>query len=217
MADGNSSFSIKVWDQSDKKLVDQFEKWRIETRLTVIDVLKEEACLTARAAMVFTPPVDGRNGGRGDTKDAERWGKFAIKYDVLQIIGYENKSLAAAAGHNGTSQKFAKWKQGKRPKKEGIIQKIFDDENFGRAYNRAKALFSKNTKITILSTSGQIKKHHDSIRSLYKGRIRRNMGRATKANYVPSLATANLLDNYIEQRQRMVGYLKAGWYDVIKK
>lgn len=217
MADNDRSITVKVLENSDKLLVDQLEKWKIETRMTAADVLKEEAALTARAAMQFTPPVDGKSGGQGDKKVAERWGNFAVKFDVLQVIGYENKALASAAGPKGSSAKFAKWRERKRPIKPGIIQKIYDDENFGRAYNKAKALMSKNYKLAIFTTTAEIQHEHNIQRGKYKGRIRRNMSKGVKMQQMPALSNPKLLDAYIEQRQRKVGYLKAGWFDVINK
>ena len=190
-----------------------FADFKRETRQIVEDVLKEESCLTAREAMVYTPPMDGSGGGKGDMKVAEKWGNRAVEFDVLSVVSYENKALASAVGPNGSSRKFADWKSGKRPKKPGIIQKIFDDNNFGRAYNKAKQLLSHNTKLTIYSTQAQIKKEHDSQRQKYRGRIRKNGG----GRSIPALANAAQLKSYIEERQKRVGYMKAGWLDAIKK
>jgi hypothetical protein len=191
----------------------KFGDFKKETRQIVEDVLKEESCLTAREAMVYTPPMDGAGGGKGDTKIAEKWGNMAVEKDILSVVSYENKALSAAVGPSGSSRKFADWKAGKRPKKSGIIQKIYDDNNFGRAYNKAKQLLSHNTKLTIYRTQAQIKQEHDSKRQQYRGRIRKNGG----GRGIPALANPKQLQAYIKLRQQRVGYMKAGWLDAIRK
>ena len=191
----------------------KFGDFKKETRQIVEDVLKEESCLTAREAMVYTPPMDGAGGGKGDTKTAEKWGNMAVEKDILSVVSYENKALSAAVGPGGSSRKFADWKSGKRPKKSGIIQKIYDDNNFGRAYNKAKQLLSHNTKLTIYRTQAQIKQEHDSKRQQYRGRIRKNGG----GKGIPALANPAQLKAYIKLRQQRVGYMKAGWLDAIRK
>jgi len=212
---GFENSDLKV--QINRNLLDglqrSFSDYQNETRQIVEDVLKEESALTAREAMVYTPPMDGQSGGKGDTKTAERWGNFAVQADILSVVSYENKALSAAVGPNGSSRKFADWKSGTRPKKPGIIQKIYDDENFGRAYNKAKQLLSHNTKLDILKTQAQIKKTHDYERSMYRGRIRKNGG----GKNIPSLANPAQLQDYIKKRQERVGWMKSGWYDAIKK
>jgi large subunit ribosomal protein L7/L12 len=40
----------------------KFADFKKETRQIIEDVLKEESCLTAREAMVYTPPMDGAGG-----------------------------------------------------------------------------------------------------------------------------------------------------------
>lgn len=190
-----------------------FGDYKKETRQIVEDVLKEEACLTAREAMVYTPPMDGAGGGKGDTKTAEKWGNMAVEKDILSVVSYENKALSAAVGPSGSSRKFADWKSGKRPKKPGIIQKIFDDSNFGRAYDKAKQLLSHNTKLAVYTTQAQIRKEHDAQRQKYRGRIRKNGG----GRGIPALANPAQLQAYIKQRQQRVGYMKAGWLDAIRK
>lgn len=190
-----------------------FGDYKKETRQIVEDVLKEESALTAREAMVYTPPMDGAGGGKGDTKTAEKWGNMAVEKDILSVVAYENKALSAAVGPSGSSRKFADWKNGKRPKKPGIIQKIFDDNNFGRAYNKAKQLLSHNTKLAVYTTQAQIRKEHNAQRQQYRGRIRKNGG----GRSIPALANPAQLKAYIELRQQRVGYMKAGWLDAIRK
>jgi hypothetical protein len=195
----------------------QFSQFRLATKQIVADVVKEESCLTAREAMVLTAPMHGKNGGQGDKKVAEVWGNFAVDNDVRSVVVDDQKSLGAAVGPNGSVAKFAKWKSGNRPKKFGIIRKIFDDNFFDRAYNRAKNLFSHNAKLQILTSEAQIKQLHDQKRQMYKGRIRRNGGAYIRYHHNPAFAEKKLLDNYIKKRQERVGWMKSGWLDAIRK
>ena len=208
----NSDLKVSINRELLGNLQKSFEDYKLATYQIVKDVLKEESCLTARAAMVYTPPMVS-GGGKGDTDKARVVGDKAIEADILSVVSYENKALSAAVGPNGSSRKFADWKSGTRPKKPGIIQKIFDDENFGRAYNKAKQLLQKNTKLNLLKTQAQIKKIHDTQRKLYRGRIRKNGG----GKDIPALANKAQLKDYIKKRQERVGWMKSGWYYVIKR
>jgi hypothetical protein len=212
---GFENSDLKV--QINRNLLDglqrSFTDYQKETRQIVEDVLKEESALTAREAMVYTPPMNGLSGGEGDKKTAEYWGKDAVQSDILSVVTYENKALSAAVGINGSNAKFVEWKNGKRPKKPGAIQKIYDDENFGRAYNKAKQLLSHNSKLEVLNTIAEIKLAHDNQRALYRGRIRKSGG----PSGLPVLANVKQLKEYIKERQKKVGWMKSGWYDAIKK
>jgi hypothetical protein len=209
----NSDLKVQINRNLLEGLQRSFADYKKETRQIVEDVLKEESALTAREAMVYTPPMNGLSGGEGDKKSAEYWGKDAVQSDILSVVTYENKALSAAVGINGSNAKFVEWKSGKRPKKPGAIQKIYDDENFTRAYNKAKQLLSHNDKLEVLNTVAEIKLTHDNERTLYRGRIRKNGG----PSGLPVLANTAQLKMYIKKRQERVGWMKSGWYDAIKK
>lgn len=194
-----------------------FNKFNETTNQIVEEVMKEEACLTAREAMVYTPPMNGSGGGNGDKKVAEDWGDMAVEGDILAVVSYENKALAAAVGPNGNMNKFLNWKNdGTRPKKSGTIQKIFDDQNYRRAYRNATNLLKNNTKVQVLQTKSAIQSVHDEARKQYKGRIRRNRGNSPSFDPTIKLAKASELKAYIRERQLKVGWMKSGWLDVIK-
>jgi hypothetical protein len=190
----------------------KFADFKKETRQIVEDVLKEESCLTAREAMVYTPPMI-LAGGKGDTDKARVVGDNAVEQDILSVVSYENKALSAAVGPSGNSRKFSDWKSGKRPKKPGIIQKIFDDSNFTRAYDKAKQLLAKNTKLMVYTTQAQIRQEHNAKRQQYRGRIRKNGG----GKGIPALANPKQLQEYIKKRKERVGWMKSGWLDAIRK
>lgn len=212
-----SDLSVRLKTDRLNKLSKTFDKFQEATKQIVEEVMKEEACLTAREAMVYTPPMNGNGGGNGDKKVAEKWGDKAVEGDILSVVSYENKALASAVGPNGSMNKFLNWKNdGKRPKKPGVIQKIFDDQNYRRAYRNATNLLKNNAKVQILQTAAAIKSAHEEARKLYRGRIRRNRGKTTGFDANIKLANAKQLKDYIKERQKRVGWMKSGWLDVIK-
>jgi len=194
----------------------QFADYAKFTGQALVDLVKEEAALTCREAMVYSPPLDGEGGGQGDKKIAETWGNAAVARDVQSVIMPDSKSLAAAVSPaTGSGNKFAKWKQGKRPK-AGVLQKIYDDQDFARSYSKARNLFIYRA-YNLVGPVG-IKEEHDRERRFYRGRIRRNNGPSTKASPgSQKIAPESAIKQYIKTRQRRVGFMKAGWFAAINK
>jgi len=195
------------------------------------DVVKEEGALTCREAINFSPPLDGGDGskhsggGKGDKKIAERWGNMAIVYDVLTVVQEDSKQLGVAVNaKTGSRDKFMKWKMGKPPKSYGLLSKIYNDNNVERAYERAKKIMMKwkgSRSYQQLGVSG-IKSWHDKVRGMYKGRIRKNGGVDAKGIAKPlngyyKFASSGDIKSYIKERQKRVGWMKAGWVDAINK
>ena len=181
-----------------------------------IDVIKEEAALTCREAMVYTPPLDGANGGQGDKKIAEKWGNMAVEKDIRSFVVAKNNLLAASLD---TQSDFVKWKNTPHQKLGGTdsaIARIARDANIKRAYQAAKNLLSNNqtAKHQLLKTTAAIKAKHDELRAQYRGRIRKNRGPKLQQ---PFLADEKLIKDYIKQRQQRVGWMKSGWLDTIRK
>lgn len=213
---GSGPVAVAVDKQKQDLLTAQFLAYAKVTGQTLIDLVKEEAALTCREAMVYSPPLDGENGGMGDKKIAETWGDAAIANDVRSFMTPDSKSLAASvSAATGNGNKFAKWKAGKRPK-AGLLQKIYDDNNFARAYNKARNLFVYRT-VNLVNADG-IKQEHDKERRLYRGRIRRNNGPSTKNSPERrKIAPESAIKAYIKTRQKRVGFMKAGWLACIAK
>jgi hypothetical protein len=213
---GNSQFAVEFDRHKQELLAAQFADYAKFTGQALVDLVKEEAALTCRAAMVFSPPMDGAGGGQGDKKIAEVWGNAAVAADVRSVVTPDSKSLAASVSPaTGSGNKFAKWKQGKRPK-SGVLQKIYDDQDFARAYSKARNLFIYRA-YNLVGPVG-IKEEHDRERRFYRGRIRRNNGPSTKANPgSQKIAPESAIKAYIKARQRRVGFMKAGWLAAINK
>jgi hypothetical protein len=213
---GNGPISVEIDKQAQAALAAQFAAYAKYTSQLLVDLLKEEAALTCREAMVYSPPLDGSGGGKGDKKIAETWGDAAVANDVRSFMTPDSKSLAASVKPGmGNGNKFAKWKAGKRPK-AGLLAAIHDDQNFARAYAKARNLFM-NRAVNLVNADG-IKMQHDKERRFYRGRIRRNNGPTTKR--LPErnkIAPESAIKAYIKTRQKRVGFMKAGWFAIIAK
>ena len=210
-----SGFSVELDRVLQKGLSDSFAEYAKFTGQALVDLVKEEAALTCREAMVYSPPLD-QGGGQGDKRAAEVQGDAAVNLDVRSVVVTDNKSLAASVSPaTGSGNKFAKWKQGKRPK-QGIFQKIYDDQDFARAYSKARNLFLY--RAFNLIGPGGIKEEHERERRLYRGRIRRNNGPSTKRSPgSQKIAPESAIKAYIKTRQKRVGFMKAGWFAAINK
>ena len=212
---GSSAVSVQMDTHKQQILSEQFKAYAKYTGQALVDLVKEEAALTCREAMVYSPPLD-QGGGQGDKRAAEVQGDMAIAFDVRSVVMADNKSLAASVSPaSGSGAKFAKWKQGKRPK-QGLLQKIYDDQDFARAYSKARNLFIY--RAYNLVGPGGIKEEHDRERRLYRGRIRRNNGPSTKNSPgSQKIANESAIKAYIKTRQKRVGFMKAGWFAAINK
>jgi len=211
-----SGFSIELDRTLQQGLADSFAAYAKQTGQALVDLVKEEAALTCREAIVYSPPLDGSAGGQGDKKIAETWGNAAVALDVRSVVAPDSKSLAASvAPGTGNGNKFAKWKAGKRPK-AGLLQKIYDDQDFARSYAKARNLFA-NRAVNLVGADG-LKIEHQRERNNYRGRIRRNNGPSTKR--MPDrqkIAAESTIKAYIKTRQKQVGFMKAGWLTAIAK
>ena len=187
------------------------------TRQMYIDVIKEEGALTCREAMVYSPPLDGQGGGKGDKKIAERWGNFAVERDIRSFVVPKERLLEASIGSQAD---FIKWKNTPHQNFKGnnsIIAQIARDANIKRAYQAAKNLIANKKfqdKVNVLKTESEIKSKHDEFRKLYRGRIRKNGGPKLM---IPYVGDKKIIDAYIKKRQERVGWMKSGWLDTIRK
>jgi hypothetical protein len=213
---GNSAIAVKMDTAKQEILSAAFAEYAKFTGQALVDLVKEEAALTCRAAMVYSPPLDGSAGGQGDKKIAETWGNAAVAMDIRSVVTPDSKSLAAAvAPGTGNGHKFARWKAGKRPK-AGLLQKIYDDQDFAKSYNKARNLFA-NRAVNLVSANG-LKMEHQRERNNYRGRIRRNNGPSVK--HMPDrqkIAAEGTIKAYIRTRQKRVGFMKAGWLTAIAR
>lgn len=211
----------------DRTLVDRLKKvygdFADYTKQLTIDLIKEEGALTCREAINYSPPLDGKAGGKGDKKIAERWGNYAVENDIRAVVSEDSRSLATAVSSGSNArQKFNKWRSGKSPAVSGIIKKIWEDQNAERAFKKAQNLFGRwaGQRINLIQNETELKLRHERIRANYKGRIRKNGAISPLGGIkgeTPAYADRKLIESYIKKRQLKVGYMKAGWVDAINK
>jgi len=198
-------------------------EYRLFSGKCMRDVLIEEAALTCRELMVFTPPlVNG--GGKGLSKAAEVAGKTAVERDIRSIFNstadpegrsaFSLMGMAAVAGDRSLFEKARK--DGVSTNKaRGIFKGVLDDPDPDRAYrqfsNRFRAAFEAKAGQTVVK---ELKGTHDAMKAKYAGRIRKNNGPGV-AKELRQMADEAAMKAYIKQQQKNVGRLKAGWLDVI--
>lgn len=217
-----AEIQIKVNRTLAETLARSYNDFGAYTRQLTEDLVKEEGALTCREAINYSPPLDGAAGGKGDKKIAERWGNWAVANDVMRIVAEDSKSAAVAVNaRSGAFDKFVAWRNGKPPKSNGIIYKLWADENVQRAFARAKVLLRKwnGSRNHQVLNEPSLEARHNRIRSLYKGRIGKNTkGKAIMGVSEPyAFAPAKVIKDYIKKRQQRVGWMKAGWVAVINK
>jgi hypothetical protein len=218
-----SDIQIRIRRDLARQTVKAFQDFGAYTKQLTVDLVKEEAALTAREAINYSPALDGEAGGKGDKPVAKRWGEWAVANDILTVVQEDSKSLAAAIGKSRNNRaSFDKWRQGKPPKSAGIIDKIWRDKNGDRAFSRAKNLFQfwGGSRMNYIENEQTLTAAHNNARSLYKGRIRKNGGRDNQGKLKGQpfrFAPYKLIKDYIKKRQQRVGWMKAGWVACIQK
>lgn len=218
-----SDIQIHIRKDLHQKTLKAFQDFGAYTKQLTIDLVKEEAALTAREAINYSPPLDGSGGGKGDKPIAKKWGEWAVAYDVLTVVTEDSKSLAVAVNmKNGNRGKFNTWRLGKPPKSAGIISKIWADTNADRAFTKAKNLLQKwgNRRTNFIGDDAALQYRHERIRKLYKGRIRKNGGKDAEGKVKGEgfhFAPFKLIKDYIKKRQQRVGWMKAGWVAAINQ
>jgi hypothetical protein len=217
---------VSVWEPVKIKGFDAYTQALNEYRLfsgkCMRDVVIEEAALTARELMVFTPPLV-QGGGKGLSKAAEVAGKTSVEKDIKSIFNstadpvgrsaFSLMGMAVAAGDRTMFEKARKDGVANTTAK-GIFRGVLDDPDPDRAYrqfsNRFRAVFeAKPNQVVVKDLAG----YHQEVKQKSKGRIRKNGGSVRPE--LRMMADAAALKAYIKKQQYNVGRLKAGWLDVI--
>lgn len=180
------------------------------------NLLKQEACLTARAALKYAPPLVA-SGGKGDSPAAGKMGERAIDKDVRAIFAPRTSTLQAvfAGGDAGSKSAFKVWKSGAPPSSQSsMVNKIYSDPDTERAYKRAYNIYGDGkSKARTTNNAGQMRLIHNGQRR--KGRVVREGGPSEDIKRNPFVAKESLIRKYIKQRALAVGRLKAGWWEII--
>lgn len=183
------------------------------------EMLKQEAALSARAFIKFTPPIP-YGGGMGDTGKAYKQGEIAVERDIRSVIAPYSTTLASAVNDlYGSREDFDAWKAKRITKNSGrIIEAIHADTDVERAYKNAVQVFGKgNTGGRILGDVSEVAEIHAKQRKIYRGRITRNRGPSPDIRQKPYFAEPRDINKHIAAQKKLVGKTQSGWLMVINK
>jgi len=205
-------------------------RFAAETGQTMKDACLEQAALACQDAATFTPPLP-KGGGKGLSKAAQVAGDNAVAGDIRKLYVAANdrntqsasalltNQLAYATKANDLSLFNKVIGNGKLQALKGlspIMRKIANDQDYDRAFRKAKNYF--NTTNPVRTEYGQgfieeLRPPHNRIKGKFGGRIGKNV-RPTKVKML--VESKGALDAYIKERQAMVGYIKAGWASALR-
>lgn len=205
--------------RSQKKIIGDLGEYQKHVNTLTKELLRQEACLVARAAMKFGPPQPVGSGGKGDSAKAGKQGEKAVKADIGSVVYDKKNSLQASVNvANGSYADFLDWQNAPIQGHLGnIMMRIHQDSNSERAFTAAKNLMSGSFARPLLNSPSEIRNPHKAELIRFRGRIRRNRGPSVDIKRSPYFASARDIKAYTITRQKMVGLLKAGWYAVQKK
>jgi len=200
--------------------------------------LKEEASMTARAAIKFSAPMTAKrtgrtrkgmfkaqsgNGGDGDEGISKNWGEAATETAIRSVVNQVDESILAATSDFSNVNDFIKWKQKNesKPFKSFIIGRILlsDADNVSQ-YNSLKAVLQKTNSIHKPLDQGELEAWHKRIRRQFGHRkLASKKGRQSFQAHPENqrFATKETIDAYIMDAVQRVGYVKSGWVSCIKK
>ena len=222
--------TVSITPASQAQFIAACRKFAALTGQTMRDACLEQAALACEDAATFTPPMP-IGGGRGLSKAAQRAGDNAVAGDMKKMFVAANDRNSDSAAPLLTNQLAYATKTndiGLFNKVIGkgtletlknlsrIMRKIANDRDYDRAFKKAKNYF--NTTNPVMTDYGQgfvqdIRPIHNRIKGKFGGRISRGI-RPTKVKML--VETKGEIDQYIRDRQQMVGMIKSGWASALR-
>lgn len=222
--------SVSISPKSQAEFIAALRQFAANTGQTMRDAALEQAALACQDAATFTPPLP-KGGGRGLSKAAEVAGNNAVAGDIKKMFVAANDRNSASAAALLTNQLAYATKtndiglfnkvigKGTMQALKGlspIMRKIANDQDYDRAFKKAKNYF--NTTNPIRTEYGQgfvqeLRPPHNRIKGKFGGRIGKSV-RPVKLKML--VETKSELDQYIRDRQQMVGMIKAGWASALR-
>ena len=202
-----------------------------------VDVYLEQAALMCRDSMVLTPPIV-KAGGDGMSDDARMVGNAAIKGDVHSVVvGQRSGSVNGRRGRLfrklGTASfmnnpaKFWKLAGDNTDLFSGnaLYARMFN-KGFGteKSFNKLKNYFNRigqqeagnALNRSVIDSVEGVKRVHMAALKRFGGRIKKNGGPGIEF-WERMEAKDQVLKDYIRERQKTVGKVKAGWVDTLAK
>jgi hypothetical protein len=222
--------SVSISPKSQAEFIAACRKFAALTGQTMRDACLEQAALACQDAATFTPPMP-IGGGRGLSKAAQTAGDNAVAGDMKKMFVAANDRNSNSASPLLTNQLAYATKandiglfnkiigKGTLEALKGlspIMRKIANDRDYDRAFKKAKNYF--NTTNPVMTDYGQgfvrdIRPIHNRIKGKFGGRIGKGI-RPTKVKML--VETKGELDQYIRDRQKMVGMIKSGWASALR-
>lgn len=201
------------------------------------EVFLEQAALCCRDSMVFTPPIV-KAGGDGMSKEAKLAGELAVQKDVKSVmVGERSGSTRARRGRlfrklgsaSFTNNPAKFWKLASDNSDlfagNGLWSRMFGN-GFGtqKGFNKLKNYFGKIGQEEasnifnrpIVESREQVRQIHETFKKRFGGRIVKNGGPGIEF-WQRTVVKDKVLEDYIRERMRMVGRIKAGWVDALNK
>ena len=231
--------TVSISPKSQAEFMAGLRQFAANTAQTMRDVCLEQAALACQDAANFTPPMPKggvptppRKGiGRGLSKAAQTAGDEAIAGDMKKMFVAANDRSSSSASPLMTNQLAYAAKtndiglfnkiigKGTLAALKGlspIMRKIANDRDYDRAFAKAKNYF--NTTNPVMTDYGQgfvqdIRPIHNRIKGKFGGRIGKGV-RPTKVKML--VETKGELEQYILDRQKMVGMIKSGWASALR-
>jgi hypothetical protein len=222
--------SVSISPKSQAEFIAALRQFAANTGQTMRDAALEQAALACQDAATFTPPLP-KGGGRGLSKAAQTAGDNAVAGDIKKMFvaaNDRNSNSAAALLTNQLAYATKTNDIGLFNKVIGkgslqalknlppIMRKIANDRDYDRAFKKAKNYF--NTTNPVMSDYGQgfvqeLRPPHNRIKGKFGGRIGKSVRPVKLKMLVESKSD---LDQYIRDRQAMVGMIKAGWASALR-
>jgi hypothetical protein len=222
--------SVSISPKSQAEFIEALRKFAANTGQTMRDAALEQAALACQDAATFTPPLP-KGGARGLSKAAQVAGDNAVAGDIKKMFvaaNDRNSNSAAALLTNQLAYATKTNDIGLFNKVIGkgslqvlknlppIMRKIANDRDYDRAFKKAKNYF--NTTNPIMTDYGQgfvqeLRPPHNRIKGKFGGRIGKSVRPVKLKMLVESKSD---LDQYIRDRQAMVGMIKAGWASALR-
>jgi len=216
---------------SKQEFLKALQEFSVETGRSLESVAISSAAYACLDSMRFTPPL-APGGGGGEGKAAEMVGNRAIDRDVKSLfVAANDKGRAPAAIILMRMQGAARMrnmgdfiKAQSEAKQVGLTldtivgNKIIQDGDAVRAYKKAANYFNQaSVKMTEYGTpliTNDLRAVHDAAKRQSGGKTKISAGMGDyRGKYL--VESTSVLMNYIKERQRQVGFLKAGWWNVL--
>lgn len=223
--------------ESIKRLQMDLQEFARATGQLVETVVKEEACLTARMAIKFTPSMSinekmrnhkgqmtkgSGSGGDGDERKSQVWGEDAVNLSVRAIVMQVDDSLLAATSDFSNVDNYIKWRANNGPGsvRSAWLQTIMQTGDFVEQYKRLKAIFQERNSLQRPLDTGGLESWHRKMKRQWTYKMRFRKGMYGWMNSTPDnmrFAEESTIQSYVSQAMRKVGWIKSGWVRCIKQ